>query len=697
MKKLFFTLLLLIPATAYYYFYAARSSHLERPTYHVVHDIAALFPSTAAEMRQQADAAKADASKGLEAIYAIKPECRTFNNTIVALDLIQEKFGVVSSSINILNELSPDEDVRKAAQEMTSDLDRFTVDHFSQNEKLFHACLEYEKSLQDRDFATQECLTKQQMHYLEEIMKGFRRSGMELPAQTREKVKKLQKEIAECSLAFSLVISTANKEIKLSKDKLKGVPEMFLQGLKQENGLYIIPLTAANTDEIMRSCDIEETRKALYKEAMQQCYPENEKNLLELIRLRDELAKALGYESYAHLEIEPTMAKNPATVEQFLTSLIDKAQAKAALEMKELKKNLPKGISLTKEGLFNPWDFVYVRNAYKKSHFDIDEFEISNYFPLEHTLQALLSIYEKFFGLCFKKMDVSRAGLWHKDVELLAVYKDGVYRGAVLLDLFPRKNKYTHAAAAPIVPSVIGNGGKIHPGVVIMMTNFPAPQKDRPSLLKRRDVVTFFHEFGHAIHSLLGATPLAGTSGCQVKMDFVEMPSQMLESWMYDPEILKMVSKHHKTGEPLSDTLIQKIRDSKNYDAGDFLCGQLHLAFSSLNFHKEGAKKDLARMWLESVKKMRPYIAPSHYNKYFCSFGHLGQYASRYYGYLWSQVFALDLFKYIEQYGLLDRAIGERYINEIIGKGGSEDPADMLRKFLGREPNSDAFFEDLGL
>lgn len=694
MKMVYLLLLLIIPASVYY-FYAQKGPCYERPNYQIVHDIVSLFPSTPEQIRERAKKAMADAKRELEAIYAIKPECRTFKNTMYALDLLSERFSIAGGAIYVLSLVSPDDEVRKAAQEMSVELNNFSVDHFSANIELFNACLAYEKRLEDPAFAACECLTPVQERFVMETMRDFRRLGLQLPAEKREQIKRLQKELNTVSLAFDQAIPGANKTVKVSRDDLKGVAESVINGFKKEGDQYVIVVDGPALDEIMRTCEIQETRKRMYRAYFQRAYPENEDRLKTIIRLRHELALQLGYPSYAHFEIEHSMAKNPETVKEFLGSLVDKALKKRSIEMAELKKDLPEGIALTEEGKLNPWDLSFVRNRYKKKHLSVDESEVANYFPLDHTLPALLSIYEKFFGLSFKKMEVT--GLWHKDVEFLAVYKDGMYRGAVLLDLFPRANKYTHAAAASVVPSVLCADGKIYPGVVLMMANFPQPQEGLPALLKRRDVITFFHEFGHVIHSLLGATSLAGFAGTTVKRDFVEMPSQMLESWMYDKEILKLVSSHYKTKEPLSDELIEKIRAQKNYDAGDFILGQLVLAQSALAYFLPGEDKDIAAIWKEMHEKYRDNIAWDPENKGYCGYGHLTGYGSGYYGYLWSQVYALDLFKYIEQYGLLDRTIGERYTAQVIGKGGSDDPADMLKAFLGREPNSDAFFKDLGL
>lgn len=692
-----FLLLLLITCTVYYSFYANQYSFSnERPNFQTVHDVANLFPSTAPEIRVKADNTIAQAKRGLELLYTIKAELRTFGNTMHALDLMKERYSITGSSLYVLTQVSPREEVRNAAQEAIKKLDSFAVDHFSVNFQLYKACLEYEKSLEDPTFAARESLTAEEKRYVKETMSDFRRFGLQLPVNKREQLKHLQKEISLQEIAYNKAIADANKSFTVQRKGLEGVSESFISSLEKNcNDAFILQVDGPTLDELMRTCAVAQTREQMYKEYMQRGYPENEKTLATIIRLRDERAKILGYQSCAHFEIEQTMAKTPHQVVNFLSSLASKAQAKASREMNELKKDLPKGVVLTKEGKIKPSDLMYLRNQYKKKYLDIDELEISHYFPLSHTLPAILDIYEKFFGLTIKKIEAS--GLWHEDVELFAVYKDAIYRGAVLLDLFPRPSKFTHAATAPLVPSILKPDGEIYPGVVLMMANFPPAQKRRPALLKWRDVITFFHELGHVIHSLMGATTLAGFAGTNVKRDFVEMPSQMLESWLYDRDVLTQVSSHYKTKKSLPDDLIQKIQDLKNFDAGDLLSGQLTLAFTSLTYFLAGANKDVAALWKEMCEKYRSHLAYDPDNRFYCGFSQLTSYGSCCYGYLWSKVYALDLFNHIRQHGLLNRAIGERYTAQVLSKGGSINPAILLRTFLGREPNAEAFFRDVEL
>jgi thimet oligopeptidase len=267
----------------------------------------------------------------------------------------------------------------------------------------------------------------------------------------------------------------------------------------------------------------------------------------------------------------------------------------------------------------------------------------------------------------------------------------------VMLDLFPRPFKYTHAAELTVVPSIQTTQGTFYPSVIFVVANFPPAEGDKPVLLKRDNVITFFHEFGHAIHALLGATELAAFSGTRTKQDFVEMPSQMLEEWVWDPEILKMISSHYITHDPLPDDMIAKIQKIKNFASGDDTLKQLYYAQVSLEYFSPGAEKNVNDIWKKYHERFRSDLVFDPSNQGYCSFGHLMGYGSKYYGYMWSKVFALDLFSAIKSHGLLDRATGERYTNDVIGRGGSSDPAGLIKKFLGRNPSSDAFFKDLGL
>ncbi len=405
----------------------------------------------------------------------------------------------------------------------------------------------------------------------------------------------------------------------------------------------------------------------------------------------------MGFDSFAALNLDSQMVKVPERAEQFLTDLIARAREKAELELKAFIEELPESVTLMADGKVKAWDVPYLKIKYKEKHFNIDELKISEYFPMQQTIDALLDIYHQFMGVTFKEVPIS--GMWHEDVRLIEVYdkKGTQLLGYLFLDLYPRSNKYSHAAHAGLIQAMILPDGKRIPDVSVVMANFPKPTKDKPSLLMRADVRTFFHEFGHAMHALLGATQMGSFSGTSVKTDFVEMPSQMLEEWLWDKDIIKKVSHHYKTGEPLPDDVINNIVALKRYDSGNFVQTQSRYSQLSLDLYKAGEDKDPYKIQEDLIAKIHPriFFGPEYHMH--ASFGHLTGYGAKYYGYLWSKVFALDLFEEIKKHGLLNPQIGERYVQEVIGKGGSKDPNELLKNFLGREPCQDAFIKDLGL
>lgn len=230
-----------------------------------------------------------------------------------------------------------------------------------------------------------------------------------------------------------------------------------------------------------------------------------------------------------------------------------------------------------------------------------------------------------------------------------------------------------------------------------MIANFPKSTATKPSLLKRGDVQTFFHEFGHALHALLGRTHTASLAGTNVKRDFVEMPSQMLEEWLTDASILKELSCHYVTGKQLPDELIERILSLKHFDSGSFVQRQLMLSLLALELYKDGEHKDIYALYKELFNRTRHFVAYEPEDHMYASFGHLTGYGAKYYGYMWSKVFALDMFDEIKKQGLLNPVIGKKYVTEVLAKGGSQDPDEMLKNFLGREPNQKAFLRDLGL
>lgn len=674
------------------------------PHIETIRDLQQLFPATALEITNLVSSTLSQAKDKLQALAALPQEKYSFETVARELDTIASGISTTGAILCNIGFLSPEKEVRDAANQGSLKISEFSVDWLGQNVALYKTFKSYAENI-----APHENLNAEERYFVEETLKDFKKAGLELPQEQRDKIKKLQKEIAALGLKFEENISTDNRTITVERKDLAGLDEDFIEALpKNEEGLYVLGVDYPTYFSVMKNVESGEVRKRLMHEFNNRAYPANEQVLKDLIKKRDELAKLLGYASYAHLNIDDAMAETPERVEQFLTDLISKADKKETQEFELFKKELPEGIFLTNDGKFNGWDLAYVLDKYKKKHFDIDEDKIAEYFPMDYTIKQLLDIYQQFFNLTLKEVPAPQ--LWNPEVKLIEVYKNSTptrlggerqaeskeFLGYLLLDLHPRSNKYSHACQIGTVSTLKDKNGKRTPGVVVVIANFPKATAKKPALLKYSDVNTFFHEFGHAIHSLLGATELASFSGTSVKRDFVEMPSQMLEEWLYDPEILKKVSKHYQTGQSLPDEIITKLIELKTFDSGSFVQRQANLATLALDVFKPGADKNVAELHKQLHEKLRKHVAFDDTSHFYTSFGHLPGYGAKYYGYLWSKVFALDLFEKIKKHGLLNPEIGAEYEAKVLGKGGSADPNDLLKDFLGRAPNQEAFLRDMG-
>lgn len=657
------------------------------PRIESIKQVAHLFPHTVVEIQKNTQNVMKQAREGLAIIYALSPVHRTFDNTIRALDSLIGEFSVFATVCSVLELVHPDHVIRESAHTASVTLHNFSVDHFSQNKKLYESVMAYIENTNLHDLNSEERYT------IEETVKEFKRAGLHLGDEIQHELKVLYKALGKHTLNFEKNIATDNRTISVMPESLTGLSEEFMAHLSHNaDGTRNIGVDAPTYSYVMQNCVVESTRKSLWLAYFNRAFPQNDKELSQIILLRDQIAQLSGFGSFADLDISNQMAKEPKTVIDFLNNLIDRCKSKVNQEIADFKKDLPPSVTLTEDNKFKPWDLLFVRDHYKKKNYDVNEVEISEYFPLDSTLQGLFAIYQKFFGITLKPE--KNVKLWHPEVQALAVYKNNKFIGYILLDIFPRPNKYTHACEVTIVPTF--KQATYYPALILVIANFPRPVGEKPALLLRQDVITFFHEFGHAIHAILGTTELMANSGASVKRDFVEMPSQMLEEWMWQPEILKQISCHYITKKPLSDELIAKILRLKNFNSGEQLQRQLYLSFLSLNCYTKGAIKNIEQLSKALFEQIITHVAFQPEDHLYASFGHLTGYASKYYGYLWSKVFALDLFEKIKQAGF-SQEIADKYINTIISKGGSADPQELLCNFLNREPNSDAFFKDFGI
>lgn len=696
MRFILFVIILLVLAFCFIYFFKSAGSE-QKTLYRRLISLDALskvLPHSAAELKDLHNKATYQAQITIAQIIAIPHDKRTYANTMQPFDELVaiSNLALLRNITEALEHLSPDDVLREAARAVALEIKNFFAEQVMHNAELFKAFKAYADDIKEQ-------LTDAQRYFIAETMKDFERAGLLLPADKQAQLLALGKEITKLVSEFDKNIADEKRTITVPREALAGLDEQFIGSLKRtESGDYILGLDYPTVNMVSQFCAVEDTRKQLLELFHNRAYPVNKEVLEQLLAKRAERAQLLGFANYAAYDLANQMAQTPEKAEQFLKNLLMRAVEKEEQELVRIV-----GESVLQEQV-KPWNLAYLKEQYKKEHYALDENKLREYFPMEKTIQGLLKIYEQFFGLKFVK--IPALCLWHDELYALEAYdaKTNQLLGIFILDLHPRPNKFTHAAHVTVVPSVYAKASSDRsvmtndsiPGISVVMANFPRSTAETPALLTRSNVKTFFHEFGHAIHALLGRTPIASMSGTNVKLDFVEMPSQMLEEWLWNPEILRMVSSHYKTGEPLPDETIQQILKLKQFDAAMAVRAQARYALLSLQLHQQ-PNPDLDAVLREIGATYAPHIWPDPENHFYASFGHLTEYSARYYGYLWSKVFALDLFAEIEKTGLLDTATGRRYAEAILAPGGTKPPHLLLQQFLGREPRIDAFIKDIGL
>lgn len=662
---------------------------------HSITHISTLFDWSVAKIAQQTDDVIAQLHKEIATIT--KTDQATWSYATIAgkLDTLWaiSDFALTSHIASTLEMLSPDKAVRDAAHAAILRLQNAYVDTVSSNKALYLLFKAYADTV-----ASQETLSEKQRYFIAQTVLDFERAGLQLPDAELAALSQLKKEIAQLGTEFGRAIAQDISTVTVTKAELAGLSDDALALLTHDDaGTYTLRLDYPTVDAVLQNCTVESTRQKVYLAFVNRAYPENHTTLANLVAKRHELAQMLGFASYAAYDLSDEMALTPERATAFITDLADHSVDKEAAECAELVQTLPESVTLTADGKIKPWDISFIKERYKQKHYQINQEEIAEYFPVEKTITGLFKIYESFFDIKLTQVALAQP-LWHPDVRIIQLRaKNDQLLGTILLDLFPRENKYSHACHMTIIQSHVTKEGTLHPGLSVVVANFPKPNAEKPALLKLNDVKTFFHEFGHALHAILGATEIISMSGTNTKRDFVELPSQILEEWLGDKEILQLVSSHYATGAPLPSDLIDKILSLKHFDSGSFVQRQVVLSLMSLNYYGPSTHKDFYAIAKELHHQFRPRILFAPEDHMYASFGHLPSYAAKYYGYLWSRVFALDIFAQIKQEGLLNPAAGKRYCEHILAFGGTKDPNELLYNYLGRKPNNKAFLHEMGL
>lgn len=656
-------------------------------------DLATLFALSPDDIKKYLEEYKKEAEKSIQAIIAVPSAERTFENTARALDLLSiSNLSILAKICSLLSVLSTDEKIRKAAQEATLEIEQFFIEQVGNNRALFLAFQEYAEGN-----AQKEQLSNEQTYFIQETLKSFLREGLNLPDDKRAQIAALKKELARLALEFEQNVSDDFRTIAFSAQELEGVDATFLASLKKNaEGLYLVDVTAPSKYMMLDRCHVESSRKKFWLEYLDRACPANKEVIKKLIEKRHELAQLLSFDTYSAYELSDTMAKNTPTVSAFLQSILAKAKPIMLAEFNQICSEIPDQVILNSDGKITAWNLPFAANQYKQKKFALDDMEISPYFPVQHTLNALMKLYGTLLDVRIEPITVN--GLWHADVMTLAVSDNATNKciGYLILDLYPRPHKYAHAGcAASLIPAIIKQDGSMPPAAVVIIANFPQGTADKPALFTLKDVSTFFHECGHALHNLLGRTALASQSGTHVKIDFVEVPSQLFEEWIYNQDILRMISCHYQTEKPLPEELIEKIVQNKKFQQADHACRLVFNALKSLDFFTQYPIQDLDALSTILQHEALPQETTEPDWHYYPAFVHLAGYGSCYYCYLWSLVYAKDIFETFKQEGLLNKTTGKRLKECILSKGGSAEPMELLVNFLGRQPNQDAYIKSL--
>lgn len=612
----------------------------------------------------------------------------TFENTLLKFETAGAEYTNALTPVAFLKYVSTDSKVRAAADECETAMSQLSVDLYVR-EDLFKVL----KALSDK----KPSLSRIDQRLLDETLSGFRRNGLDLPADERAIYVAKKKELVRLEADFSTNLNEYQDTLVVSRAELEGMPESFINSLaKTEDGKFKLTMAYPHYYPVMENAKNVAVRKQFEAKFNKRGGLVNRDLLERAVTLRHELAAMLGFKSHAQFVLEKRMAKSPEQVDKFLKQLIAKlipVGRSNLAEMLELKREEMKDPTIS---TVDAWDWRYYDVRLKEKKFNIDTQKIKEYFPLATVNAGLFEIYQTLLGVEFKA--APELPRWHESVLPYRVIKDGKTVAYFYMDLFPREGKYGHAAAFTLLSGYLQADGNYRAPISSIVANFNAPSDGKPSLLEHSEVETLFHEFGHIMHQVLTTASYQSFSGTAVSRDFVEAPSQMLENWVWETVPLAKVSGHYlNPAEKLPEDTVKKLIAAKNLDAGVKYLRQAAFASLDLEYHNSGARVDTTAVYAKAMKEIM--LVPIQEGTYpQASFGHLmGGYDSAYYGYLWSEVYAADMYTRFASEGLLNPQTGADYRKWILEPGGTQDAFDLLRGFLGRDPNQTAFLKSLGL
>ena len=623
-------------------------------------------------------------------------EAPTFDNVIVAFDNSSPILDRVGGVFYNLTEAETTDELTALSMKLAPVMSEHN-DNILLNEALFakiKAVYQQKDSLQ---------LTTEQRRLLEKTYKSFVRSGANLPADKQARLREINKQLSTLGIRFDKNILNENNEFKLFVDKeedLAGLPEWFRQSAAAEakaagqEGKWLFTLHNSSRLPFLQYSANRPLREKVYKAYIQRGNNndknDNKKIITEIVSLRLEKARLLGFDCYSNFVLDNTMAKDSKTVMDFLNNLWQYALPKAKAEAAELQKLMDRE---NKGEKLEAWDWWYYTEKLRKEKYNLEEEQIKPYFKLENVREGAFAVANKLYGITLTPMD--SIPVYNPDVQVFEVKDaDGSQLGIFYTDYFPRAGK----SGGAWMSNYREQQGDIRP-LVCNVASFTKPVGDTPSLLTIDEVETLFHEFGHALHGLLTKCQYKGTSGTNVVRDFVELPSQINEHWATEPEVLKMYAKHYQTGETIPDELIEKILNQKTFNQGFITTELMAAAFLDMNLHNltDTTGLDVVAFEKEAMDRLGliPEIAPRYRTTYFSHI--IGGYAAGYYSYLWANVLDNDAFEAFKENGIFDRHTADLFRRNVLEKGDSEDAMTLYRNFRGAEPQLEPMLKNRGM
>ncbi len=628
------------------------------------------------------------------------PAAPTFENTVEALDRSGEPLERVARTFFGLMSAHTNDEMQKIAQQVTPKLSKHR-DDILLNQDLFRRVKAVYQKKDQMD------LNAEQQTLLRELYLDFVRGGADLDEKSKQRLREINEQLSLLNLKFrENILKENNKfELALQEQDLAGLPERVVAAAAKaakergHEGKWVFTLHKPSLIPFLQFSDRRDLREKMFKGYISRGSHgdelDNRENLKKIIALRVEKAKLLGYPTYAALKLERRMAKNPENVYELLDQIWKAALPVARREAGELQK------LVEKEGgdfELQPWDWWYYAEKLRKARYDLDENELRPYFQLENVLKGAFEVATRLYGIRFKERgDIPK---YHEDVRTFEVLeRDGSHIGIFYVDYFPRESKRGGAWCGGYREESKRDGKKTTP-VIVNVGNFSQPTGDKPALLSFEETETLFHEFGHALHALLADTTYAGSAD-NIKVDFVELPSQIMENWASEPEVLKMYAKHYQTGEPIPDALIEKLEKSRHFNQGFETVEYMAACYLDMDWHmlKEPPPADVMAFENKSLKKIGliPEIVVRYKSHYFEHVFSGDYYSAGYYSYIWSQVLDADAFEAFKQAGLFDSKTAASFRKNVLSRGGAEDPMVLYKRFRGAEPKIEPLLRRKGM